>query len=164
MNKITTTLLFIIKDNKILLAEKLRGHGKGFFNGVGGKKQENESIIDCLLRETKEEINVSPKGYTEVAIIDFELYYKGEYTFENMHVFIAADYEGTLSSSDEMRPSWFDIDKIPYEQMFADDLIWLPKVLEGKKTSGFVKLDKDFNVVEQQLKFLDNLENSKSYT
>lgn len=161
MNKITTTLLFIIKDNRILLAEKMRGHGKGLFNGVGGKQQPDESLYDCLLRETKEEINVTPKNCTKVADLDFELFYKGEYTFENMNVFIASDYEGTLTQSDEMRPVWFDIDKIPYEQMFADDILWLPKVLEGKKAVGFIKMDKDFNVIENHIKFLDELDIEK---
>ena len=157
MNKIITTLLFIIKNNKILLAEKLRGHGVGLYNGVGGKQQPDESLYDCLLRETQEEINVLPKNCNKVATIDFELYYKGEYTFENMNVFIATDYEGTLTQSDEMRPVWFDIDKIPYDQMFADDILWLPEVLKGKKASGFVKMDKNFNIVEHNIGFKDDL-------
>ncbi len=155
MNKITTTLLFIIKDNKILLAEKLRGQGKGLYNGVGGKQQPDESLTQCLLRETKEEINVLPKDYRQVANIDFELFYKGEFTLEKMIVFIANDYQGTLSQSDEMRPVWFDIDKIPYEQMFADDILWLPQILNNKTASGFVKMDEKFDIIEHHIEFKD---------
>jgi hypothetical protein len=34
---IETTLLLLIKNNKIMLALKKRGFGEGKFNGVGGK-------------------------------------------------------------------------------------------------------------------------------
>ena len=31
----------------------------------------------------------------------------------------------------EMRPKWFPIEDIPYDQMWADDRHWLPLVLKG---------------------------------
>lgn len=31
-----------------------------------------------------------------------------------------------------MRPQWFDIKDIPYEQMWEDDKIWLPELLKGQ--------------------------------
>lgn len=31
-----------------------------------------------------------------------------------------------------MRPQWFDIADIPYEQMWEDDKIWLPELLKGQ--------------------------------
>lgn len=31
-----------------------------------------------------------------------------------------------------MRPQWFDIADIPYEQMWEDDKIWLPELLNGQ--------------------------------
>ena len=37
MKEVKTTLLLIIKDSQVLLADKLRGFGKGKLNGVGGK-------------------------------------------------------------------------------------------------------------------------------
>jgi hypothetical protein len=29
-----------------------------------------------------------------------------------------------------MKPEWFDIEKIPYDKMWDDDIIWLPRVLK----------------------------------
>jgi 8-oxo-dGTP diphosphatase/8-oxo-dGTP diphosphatase/2-hydroxy-dATP diphosphatase len=37
MEKMQTTLLLGLKDNKLLLAMKKRGFGAGKYNGVGGK-------------------------------------------------------------------------------------------------------------------------------
>ena len=35
-----------------------------------------------------------------------------------------------------MRPKWFHIDKIPYNQMWSGDKYWLPLLLNGKFFRG----------------------------
>jgi 8-oxo-dGTP pyrophosphatase MutT (NUDIX family) len=65
------TLLFLIKDNEILLAMKKRGFGQGKYNGVGGKVDSGESLEVAAVRETKEEIDVTPVNYWHVANLDF---------------------------------------------------------------------------------------------
>ena len=111
--QLTTTLLHIIKDGKILLAEKKRGFGVGLFNGVGGKLEPGETVEQAMIRETQEEINVTPINYKKVAVINFDMFHKGEPTLEEMHVYIANDFIGTPDETEEMKPQWFDMDKIP---------------------------------------------------
>ncbi len=53
-----TTLLFLLKDNHILLAMKKRGFGAGRWNGVGGKIEAGETIVQAAVRECFEEIGV----------------------------------------------------------------------------------------------------------
>lgn len=58
-NSINVTCAIIIKDNKILVAqrsEKMKLPLKWEF--PGGKLEENENEIDCIKREIKEEINI----------------------------------------------------------------------------------------------------------
>jgi 8-oxo-dGTP diphosphatase len=58
-NTINVTCAIIIKDNKILVtqrSEKMKLPLKWEF--PGGKLEENESEIDCVKREIKEEINI----------------------------------------------------------------------------------------------------------
>ena len=43
---------------------------------------------------------------------------------------------GEAVESEEMSPKWFDFDAIPFKQMWDDDKIWLPLVLEGKKINA----------------------------
>lgn len=146
--QLTTTLLHIIKGDKILLAEKKRGFGVGLFNGVGGKLEPGETIEQAMVRETQEEINVTPINYKEVAVIHFDLFLKGEPALEEMHVFIANDYIGQVCETEEMRPQWFDMDKIPYDRMFAADRIWMKEVFNNKKITGNVKFDENFNLLD----------------
>ena len=65
------TILFLIRDNQILLAMKKRGFGAGRFNGVGGKPEGDETIEQTAIRECQEEICVTPTKFNEVGRINF---------------------------------------------------------------------------------------------
>jgi 8-oxo-dGTP pyrophosphatase MutT (NUDIX family) len=68
---IRRTLLFLITEDKILLAMKKRGFGTGKWNGVGGKIESGESLEAALVRECQEEIGVTPTSWRPVAELDF---------------------------------------------------------------------------------------------
>ncbi|MDP9292533.1 MAG: NUDIX domain-containing protein, partial [Verrucomicrobiota bacterium] len=53
-------LCFIVRDERILLIRKKRGFGAGKINGPGGKIEPNESALDSAIRETFEELCVTP--------------------------------------------------------------------------------------------------------
>ncbi len=133
------TLCLLLKEEqdgkKILLAIKKRGFGIGKWNGVGGKidhDKGDKNIIDTAIRETKEEIGVKIKNPEKVAILNFYFPYKKEWD-QNVHVFFVKNWEGEPIESEEMRPKWFNVDKIPYREMWDDDKFWLKDVLDGKK-------------------------------
>ena len=153
MKTVNTTLLLVIKNEKILLAQKKRGFGEGKFNGVGGKAEVGETIEQTMLRETQEEIGIVPKNFKKQAVIVFDEFMKGERAFVNMSIFVANDFDGKLIESDEMVPQWFDLNKVPYDKMFPDDKFWLPLILEGKEFDGKFKFDKDFNLQSYSIKF-----------
>ena len=149
------TLLFLIKDNQILLAMKKRGFGQGRWNGAGGKPKEGETIIETAIRETQEEIGVTPKNISQVATLDFYFQNKPEWN-QQVLVFISNDWEGEISESEEMKPRWFEIDKIPFESMWPDDPFWLPLILKNKKIKAeFTFGDKDI-VLNQKVEEIRN--------
>jgi len=147
MNKKTLSLLFLRKDDQILLAMKKRGFGEGRWNGVGGKVEEGETVEQAMIRETQEEIGVTPKVYEKVADIRFDEYFKGEPTLMHVHIFVATEWEGEPEESEEMKPQWFSTQHIPYDLMWADDPYWLPQVIEGKKLSADFKLDEHDTII-----------------
>ncbi len=146
-----TTLLLVIKDNKILLACKKRGFGIGKYNGVGGKLESGESVEQGMIRETFEEIGIVPKDYELRGVIAFDEYYKGEPVLEVTHIYVASNFDGEPQETDEMKPFWFDLDKVPYDKMFPDDKYWLPLIIEGEYVVGNFKFDKDFNKLEHNI-------------
>lgn len=152
MKELHTTLLIVRKENKILLARKKRGFGFGKWNGIGGKVEENETPEEAMIRETQEEISVTPMEYDKIGIIKFVEYIKEELTTNYMHLYIATKWQGVPKESEEMQPKWFSINNLPWEEMFSDDKYWLPLVLEGKKLDAFFEYDKNWNLQKQEVK------------
>ena len=128
------TLCLLLKEDKILLAMKKRGFGVGRYNGVGGKVDDNKdkSILDAIMREAKEEIGVDIIDPKNVGLFHFKFPHKPEWE-QDVHVFLAKKWQGEPVETEEMKPQWFDQDKIPYSQMWEDDALWLPRILKGEK-------------------------------
>ncbi len=131
------TLVYLIKNNKVLFIKKKRGFGEGFINGVGGKVEANETIEQAALREVKEEVNITVNKLIKRGVILFQ---NNDTEFLLVHVFISNDFNGTPKESDEAIPLWINRDKIPWNETWGDDKFWLPKVLSGK----FIYAEFDF--------------------
>lgn len=132
MKATTCSLLFILEDNRILLAMKKRGFGSGRWNGVGGKLDLSETPEQAAIRECQEEIGVTPKNIQKVAEHDF-ISETAEPWRMYVHVFICSEWDGDPVETEEMRPEWFSQSLVPYNNMWEDDQYWLPQVLAGKK-------------------------------
>lgn len=149
------TLLFLLRDDQILLAYKKRGFGQGKWNGVGGKVNEGEDPKTAAIRECQEEICVTPTSLKQVAVLHF--FEKTDPSFHfNAFVFTATEWTGAPTETEEMRPKWYNLSDIPYDQMWADDPHWLPLVLDGKLVEGTCTLDGDI-LVEHDIKIVDAL-------
>ena len=146
-----TTLCLLKKDNRILLAMKKRGFGEGKYNGVGGKIENGETPEEAMIRETQEEIAVTPIEYEKVGIIEFDEFYKGQKEKVMFHLYVASEWQGEPTESDEMKPEWFDIQSIPYDKMFPDDKYWLPLILEGKKIKAYFDFDEEWNLLSKKI-------------
>ncbi|MCY3414295.1 MAG: 8-oxo-dGTP diphosphatase [Candidatus Heimdallarchaeota archaeon] len=130
---ITATLIFLRRDDEILLTYKKRGFAMGKWNGPGGKVEKGETIEENARREVCEEIGVELTKIEHVG--NFNFYDDGTLAF-NVHVFISWEYEGVPTESEEVRPQWYRISEIPYDLMWEDDKYWLPRVLNGEKLEG----------------------------
>lgn len=131
--EVPATLVFVIRDEEILLIDKKTGLGKGKINGPGGKVEAGESPEACAARECHEELGITVSN----------LQYCGQHRFQfvdglTIHVWVyrTGDFEGIPMETVEARPLWVSLDEIPYEQMWEDDGIWLPMLLRGERFQG----------------------------
>ncbi len=145
---ITTTLCYLLKDEpgggRVLLALKKRGLGTGRWNGVGGKAEPGEEPRAAAAREAAEEIRVriDADGLAEAAFLKFRWRGRSERD-QDCHVFTARTWSGEPVESDEVRPAWYDVRRLPFETMWPDDRHWLPLVLAGKRIKGEFWFDED---------------------
>ncbi|MEZ5557312.1 MAG: 8-oxo-dGTP diphosphatase [Pseudomonadales bacterium] len=129
----TGTLLFVLDGAKVLLIRKLRGHGAGKINGPGGKLEPGETPLQCALRETEEETGVRARSLRLAARLRFLDLDDDDWLG---FIFVARDFTGVVRASDEAIPVWCPVDALPFEQMWDDDRIWLPRVLAGERLEG----------------------------
>lgn len=126
------TLLFLLKDDQILLAMKKRGFGEGMWNGVGGKVEADESILEAIIRESQEEICITPHNASLAGRIRFTVKGGDEIVEHECCVFIATVWEGEPCETEEMKPKWFNVTDIPYDEMWPDDKLWIPHLIAGE--------------------------------
>ena len=134
------TLVFVQRDERLLLIHKKRGLGAGKLNGPGGRLEIGETFDACASREVQEELCITPKGLEKRGELRFQ--FVDGYAI-HVHVYRASDFEGTPSETPEAIPVWVDEDRVPYDEMWEDDRIWLPLLIAGARFDGRFIFDGD---------------------
>lgn len=128
----------------------------GKWNGVGGKVDSGETITDAAIRECQEEIGVTPQAIQLAGYLQF--FDPNDASFEHRcHVFTADAWEGEPIETEEMRPEWFKVTELPFDDMWPDDPLWMPHLLESKLFSGTISTSEN-EVVAHDIKIVSILE------
>ena len=134
------TLLFVVRDGRMLLIHKKRGLGAGKINGPGGRLEPGETPLQAAVREVEEELLVTPLDPVECGLLQFQ--FVDGLALEG-YVFRAPDCRGEPRETDEATPLWVPLDRIPYDRMWADDRLWMPEFLAGRRFHGRFLFDGD---------------------
>ncbi len=148
------TLCYLVNNDRheVLLAMKKRGFGEGWWNGVGGKLNDGETVEEALIRETREEIGVELISFKKIGVIAF--YFEGAKASgfdQEVNVYLADSWRGSPKESEEMRPQWFNMDKLPFDMMWPDDRYWLGNALKGNYISASFLFDSNGNIKENNI-------------
>lgn len=146
------TLCYLFKDDLVLLIRKKRGIGAGKINGPGGKVDPGETPLEGAIRETREEVGVTPRN----------LELRGELFFHFADgpvvqglIYVTREFTGELRETAEAIPLWFPVDALPYGEMWEDDRYWMPLLLAGKRFRGAVNVRGE-QAVGQEIEMLDD--------
>ena len=89
-----------------------------------------ETALEAAIRETQEEVGVTPLDPEE----------RGELSFQfvdglrlHVRVFVSTRWTGEARESDEAIPLWTPLDAMPYDEMWADDRVWVPELLADRR-------------------------------
>ena len=134
------TLVFVFQGTQVLLIRKKRGLGAGKINAPGGKVDVGETLQEAAIRELEEEVCIHVE----------QLDYVGQHRFQfvdgyamHVHVYRTDTYTGTPQETEEAIPMWISIDEIPYDEMWEDDIHWLPTMIQGGRFYGRFLFDDD---------------------
>lgn len=166
---VIATLGIVIQDGQLLLGEKKKGEiGTGILSGPGGKLDPGETLQECLLRETREELEVE-LDLASLELTAYVIFHKGRTWFMllnrildycglrsstpdfEVYVYYARILSGTLAETKEMIPGWYHLDDLPFGRMYEADCHWFPAMLRGEKFCANVHYfgrAKGFNRIE----------------
>lgn len=147
------TLTLVRKGHQILLGLKKRGFGVGRWNGFGGKVEEGETIYEAAIRELHEESGIIAKKLEKMGILNFS--FENDLKILEVHIFCVTEFTKEPEETEEMKPHWFNLDEIPFDSMWSDDIYWMPYFLEGKKFKGSFLFDRPSDA-EYQAKIISS--------
>ena len=122
---------------QVLLGYKKTGLGTGKIVALGGHVEQRETAAQAAAREVKEEsgIAVAVDALREAAHITF-LFPTHPAWDMTVAVFIADAWSGRPAETDEIRPEWFPVAALPFDRMWDDGRLWVPRVLAGERLSA----------------------------
>jgi len=98
---------------------------------------------EAAAREMLEETGLRVSGARFNGILNFYLGDSKELD-QTVFVFFCENSTGKMRASKEGELRWFSVDAIPYSEMWQDDQVWLPLMLEGKSLVGDFYFTKDY--------------------
>ena len=126
------TVLCLIQDGKrILLQNRVKEDWKGY-TFPGGHVESDESFVDAVKREMKEETGLTILNPRLVGIKQFPIE-KGRYI---VLLFKATEFSGTVVSSEEGEMDWINLEDIPNVNV-VEDFNDLMKVLNNPDLNEF---------------------------
>ena len=125
----------IMRDgDKILICQRAADDECGMlWEFPGGKKENNETLEDCIVREIKEEL--------ELDIKVLEVFMKSKYCFNGNEIFFtvfnAEITGGELMLNVHNAAEWVPIEEMTGYEFMPADIEFVEKLLE--KNKGFIK-------------------------
>ncbi len=135
-----SVLVFIVRGGDVLLIRKKRGLGAGKINAPGGRIEAGETELEAALRETREEVGVTPTGLARGGELSFQ--FVDGYALHCVP-YLATGLVGEPIETDEASPLWASLSALPFPEMWADDALWLPHLLARRPFVGRFVFDGD---------------------
>lgn len=110
-----TVLCLIHKDNQYLLQDRVKEDWQGY-TLPGGHVEKEESIVDAVIREIKEETGLTISNPKLCGVKQFPIE-KGRYL---VFLFIANEFTGNLVSSEEGAMHWVDKNELSNVNIVSD--------------------------------------------
>ncbi len=112
----------------------------GIWCGTGGKLEKGEDAYACVKREVREEFNVIVDGRSPVHFATADYHYNDTLEWR-VHFFNIRVWKGKIQPADGFSTvKWFDLHDLPYQLMYPDLPIWLPRTFEEKSDICQVKI------------------------
>ena len=129
---VETTLCYIESEGRVLLfyrTRKKKDPNQGKWIGVGGHIEKGETPEMCVLREVWEETGLHLLDVRARGIVHFRSDVQPD---EDMYLFTAEKFTGTLRDCEEGELAWVEKEKMFSLPMWAGDRVFLQLIQEDR--------------------------------
>ncbi len=132
--------VFILKDGKLLLGKRLskNNHGDGEYCGPGGHLEFGETLEECAIRETREEVGVEIKNVRFLCISNIIAWKDKHY----IDIGMIADWAGgepqVLEPHVRADFGWYDLGNLP-SPLFVNEPLYIEAYKTGKAYFGTIR-------------------------
>ena len=129
---------------EVLLGVKGRGLGVGKIVGPGGHVEPGESDRQACARELGEEtgLRIDPEELRTAGTLTFHFLARPDLDMV-VAIFLGEKFSGDLTETEELAPSWFRADALPFERMWEDARHWVPRALAGEVLNAVFTIAED---------------------
>lgn len=129
---IYSTMCYLIDNDNVLMLlrnKKLNDINKNKWLGVGGKIYPNETPLECIKREFKEETNLNLHDLEYVGKVSFD---DNDY-HETIYLYRAYSYDGEIMESNEGELHFVPINKVLELELWEGDKYFLEYVFNNSE-------------------------------
>lgn len=135
------TVCYVCARGKVLLQRRAKGRlWAGRLNGPGGKIAYGETATAAIRREVREETGLRLETVRPAGVLDLRFGNPPSQLLE-VQVFTADHYAGRPRGGREGALRWYDLQRLPFDDLWPDMRYWLPLVLAGGEVNGTCEYD-----------------------
>lgn len=130
----------LIKDNKILLIERIKGDYIGLLGLPGGKIEKNEHLSEAATREILEESGIKSKFKNHLGFISEHLIENGKVLQHFLlHICELEPKSTNISNDSEGQLAWYDLNKLSTMQnkIIPSDFQIIKKMILNREKNYF---------------------------
>jgi 8-oxo-dGTP diphosphatase len=148
---------FLINQDKVLLGlrKKVSNNlGLNLISGIGGKVGDsaeiaNESTEEALAREFQEETGIKIVSPQNTGRVRFIWTHKPKWN-QDVTIFIIKEWKDNPIETEAIKSEWYPINNLPKQQMWEDNLYWVPKILNGESIDAVFLYGEDEKVIDHK--------------
>jgi len=133
------TLIYVLSEDKtsVLMVHRHKRSSDdqlGFYNGLGGKMEDKETLVECMQRELFEEANIRATKFSLRGFVHWEGFGKRAETWMGA-VFLVEEFAGALlNENQEGTLEFIPLNKLDNLPLFEGDKAFLSKVFDKEES------------------------------
>lgn len=143
-------LIYLVKAKDVLLVQRADGPNPKTWNGLSAIMGANERAREAAIRIGKDFTAMKIDPGEPLGMVTYHHPVFGDW---DVTVFRSTLMQGSLKAGQGVTPKWFDVQKLPFTEMWPGDHLFVYRALEDKPFTIEIWFDEKNTIVKQHVEF-----------